>query len=72
MLRTSMLSQSVRFALATVSCLALVAVAGSAQAAEWGTLIANGRNFLITSPWLSLISRASISRRSLTSASSRT
>ncbi|MCY1426224.1 Nickel transport system permease protein NikC [compost metagenome] len=24
-------------------------------AAEWGTLIANGRHFLITAPWVSLL-----------------
>jgi peptide/nickel transport system permease protein len=24
-------------------------------AAEWGTLISNGRNFLITAPWVSLL-----------------
>jgi peptide/nickel transport system permease protein len=24
-------------------------------AAEWGTLIANGRQFLITAPWVSLL-----------------
>ncbi len=42
---------------------AIIAVAGlsflgfgaAPPAAEWGTLIANGRNFLVTAPWLSLI-----------------
>jgi len=38
MFKTSMFSQPVRIAFCTVSCLALVAFAGSVQAAEWGTL----------------------------------
>jgi peptide/nickel transport system permease protein len=51
-------------ALATLEFgVAIIAVAGLSflgfgaepPAAEWGTLIANGRNFLVTAPWLSLI-----------------
>lgn len=35
--------------------LSFLGFGASPPAAEWGTLIANGRHFLVTAPWLSLI-----------------
>lgn len=42
-------------AVLTISSLSFLGFGTPPPAAEWGTLISNGRNFLITSPWLSLL-----------------
>ena len=42
-------------AILAISALSFLGFGAAPPAAEWGTLIANGRNFLITSPWLSLL-----------------
>lgn len=42
-------------AILVASGLSFLGFGASPPAAEWGTLIANGRNFLMTAPWLSLI-----------------
>jgi peptide/nickel transport system permease protein len=42
-------------AILAVSALSFLGFGAPPPAAEWGTLIAHGRNFLITSPWLSLL-----------------
>ncbi|CAJ62507.1 MULTISPECIES: ABC transporter permease [Frankia] len=42
-------------AVLVVSSLSFLGFGTPPPAAEWGTLISNGRNFLITSPWLSLL-----------------
>jgi peptide/nickel transport system permease protein len=38
-----------------ISSLSFMGFGAAPPAAEWGTLISNGRNYLITSPWLSLL-----------------
>lgn len=42
-------------AILAISALSFLGFGAAPPAAEWGTLIANGRNFLITSPWLTLL-----------------
>ncbi|MEA9985608.1 ABC transporter permease [Subtercola sp. RTI3] len=42
-------------AILAISALSFLGFGAAPPAAEWGTLISNGRNFLITSPWLSLL-----------------
>ncbi|GAA4698827.1 ABC transporter permease [Phytohabitans rumicis] len=42
-------------AILMVSALSFLGLGAPPPAAEWGTLIAQGRNYLITSPWLSLL-----------------
>ncbi|ETA03374.1 hypothetical protein CcI6DRAFT_01090 [Frankia sp. CcI6] len=42
-------------AVLVISSLSFLGFGAPPPAAEWGTLISNGRNFLITSPWLSLL-----------------
>jgi peptide/nickel transport system permease protein len=42
-------------AVLSISSLSFLGFGAAPPAAEWGTLIANGRNYLITSPWLSLL-----------------
>lgn len=42
-------------AILAVAGLSFLGFGAAPPSAEWGTLIANGRNFLITAPWLSLI-----------------
>lgn len=42
-------------AILAVSSLSFLGLGAPPPAAEWGTLIAQGRNYLITSPWLSLL-----------------
>lgn len=42
-------------AILVASGLSFLGFGAAPPAAEWGTLIANGRNFLMTAPWLSLI-----------------
>lgn len=42
-------------AILVASGLSFLGFGAAPPAAEWGTLIANGRNFLVTAPWLSLI-----------------
>ncbi|EIV92302.1 ABC transporter permease [Frankia sp. QA3] len=42
-------------AVLVISSLSFLGFGTPPPAAEWGTLISNGRNFLITSPWLSLL-----------------
>lgn len=38
-----------------ISALSFLGFGTPPPAAEWGTLISNGRNYLVTSPWLSLL-----------------
>lgn len=42
-------------AILMVSALSFLGLGAPPPAAEWGTLIAQGRNYLVTSPWLSLL-----------------
>jgi peptide/nickel transport system permease protein len=42
-------------AILAVASLSFLGFGAAPPAAEWGTLIANGRNYLITAPWVSLI-----------------
>jgi peptide/nickel transport system permease protein len=42
-------------AILAISALSFLGFGAAPPAAEWGTLISAGRNFLITSPWLSLL-----------------
>lgn len=42
-------------AILAVAALSFLGFGAAPPAAEWGTLIANGRNFLITAPWVSLL-----------------
>lgn len=42
-------------AIIAVAALSFLGFGAAPPAAEWGTLISNGRNFLVTSPWLSLL-----------------
>ncbi|MBE9604742.1 ABC transporter permease [Acetobacteraceae bacterium H6797] len=42
-------------AILVASGLSFLGYGAAPPAAEWGTLIANGRNFLITAPWVSLV-----------------
>lgn len=42
-------------AILIVSALSFLGLGAPPPAAEWGTLIAQGRNYLVTSPWLSLL-----------------
>ncbi|WP_261558480.1 ABC transporter permease [Frankia tisae] len=42
-------------AVLVISSLSFLGFGTPPPAAEWGTLISNGRNFLVTSPWLSLL-----------------
>lgn len=42
-------------AIIAAASLSFLGFGAAPPAAEWGTLIANGRNFLITAPWVSLI-----------------
>ncbi|MFI5842699.1 ABC transporter permease [Catenuloplanes sp. NPDC051500] len=42
-------------AILAVSALSFLGFGAPPPAAEWGTLISQGRNYLITSPWLSLL-----------------
>ncbi len=43
------------FAILATAGLSFLGFGAAPPAAEWGTLIADGRNFLMTTPWLSLI-----------------
>lgn len=42
-------------AIIAVAALSFLGFGAAPPAAEWGTLIASGRNYLVTSPWLSLL-----------------
>ena len=42
-------------AILAVASLSFLGFGAAPPAAEWGTLIANGRNYLVTAPWVSLI-----------------
>ncbi|WP_083391210.1 ABC transporter permease [Parafrankia soli] len=42
-------------AVLAISALSFLGFGAAPPAAEWGTLISSGRNYLITSPWLSLL-----------------
>jgi peptide/nickel transport system permease protein len=42
-------------AILAVAALSFLGFGAAPPAAEWGTLISNGRNFLITAPWVSLL-----------------
>jgi peptide/nickel transport system permease protein len=42
-------------AILAISALSFLGFGAAPPAAEWGTLISQGRNFLITSPWLTLL-----------------
>ena len=42
-------------AILAISALSFLGFGAPPPAAEWGTLIASGRNYLITSPWLTLL-----------------
>ena len=42
-------------AIIAVAALSFLGFGAAPPAAEWGTLISTGRNYLITSPWLSLL-----------------
>ena len=42
-------------AVLSISALSFLGFGAAPPAAEWGTLISDGRNYLITSPWLSLL-----------------
>jgi peptide/nickel transport system permease protein len=42
-------------AVLAISSLSFLGFGAAPPAAEWGTLISNGRSYLITSPWLSLV-----------------
>ncbi|MDQ0574226.1 ABC transporter permease [Agromyces albus] len=42
-------------AIIAVAALSFLGFGATPPAAEWGTLIASGRNYLVTSPWLSLL-----------------
>ncbi len=42
-------------AIMAVAALSFLGFGAAPPAAEWGTLIADGRNYLITSPWVSLL-----------------
>ena len=42
-------------AILAVAALSFLGFGAAPPAAEWGTLISNGRNFLITAPWVSLV-----------------
>jgi peptide/nickel transport system permease protein len=42
-------------AILAVASLSFLGFGAAPPAAEWGTLIANGRNYLITAPWVSLL-----------------
>ena len=42
-------------AILAISALSFLGFGAAPPAAEWGTLISSGRNYLITSPWLSLL-----------------
>jgi peptide/nickel transport system permease protein len=42
-------------AILAISALSFLGFGAEPPAAEWGTLISQGRNFLITSPWLTLL-----------------
>ncbi|HEY0274842.1 MAG TPA: ABC transporter permease subunit, partial [Paenirhodobacter sp.] len=42
-------------AILVASGLSFLGFGAAPPAAEWGTLIANGRNYLVMAPWLSLV-----------------
>jgi peptide/nickel transport system permease protein len=42
-------------AVLAISALSFLGFGAAPPAAEWGTLIAQGRSYLITSPWLTLL-----------------
>jgi peptide/nickel transport system permease protein len=42
-------------AIIAIASLSFLGFGAAPPAAEWGTLISNGRNFLITAPWVSLL-----------------
>lgn len=42
-------------AIIAIASLSFLGFGAAPPAAEWGTLIANGRNFLLTAPWVSLL-----------------
>jgi len=42
-------------AILSVAALSFLGFGAAPPAAEWGTLIANGRNYLVTAPWVSLL-----------------
>lgn len=42
-------------AIIAAASLSFLGFGAAPPAAEWGTLIANGRNFLVTAPWVSLV-----------------
>jgi peptide/nickel transport system permease protein len=42
-------------AVIAVAALSFLGFGAAPPQAEWGTLVANGRNFLVTAPWVSLM-----------------